>query len=259
MELSLRDRVVAVAGSSRGIGLAIARAALAEGALVVISGRNAAPLEEARNGLAAEYGDERVHAVLCDLADEKGARTFVVTSLEQVGGIDALVVNAGSGAQRSGWDVRDDDWRRSLEANLWPVHHVLAHGLPVLVEQRRGSVVLVASITGLESAAGPLVYGAVKAAVVNYAKNLARQLGPEGVRVNCVAPGNVLFPGGRWQQRLDEDSDGVRALLDAEVPLRRFGSPDEIADAVLFLLSDRAAFITGACLVVDGGQTRGIH
>jgi 3-oxoacyl-[acyl-carrier protein] reductase len=259
MDLSLRDRVVAVAGSSRGIGLAIARAALDEGALVVISGRNPVPLEEARSALAAEYGDKRVHAVLCDLADEDGARTFIASSLEQAGGIDALVVNAGSGAQRPGWNVGDDEWRHSLEANLWPVQRVLAHGLPVLVGQRRGSVVLVASITGLESTPAPLVYGAVKAAVVNYAKNLARQLGPEGVRVNCVAPGNVLFPGGRWQQRLDEDPDGVRALLDAEVPLRRFGSAEEVADAVLFLLSDRAAFVTGACLVVDGGQTRGIH
>jgi len=115
---------------------------------------------------------------------------------------------------------------------------------------------MVASIVGLESASAPLPYSAAKAALVNYGKNLARQLGPFNVRVNCVAPGNVLFPGGSWERHLAERRDEVLRQIEADVPLRRFGRPEEIADLIVFLCSDRAAFITGSCMVADGGQTR---
>jgi len=111
---------------------------------------------------------------------------------------------------------------------------------------------------GLESTSAPLPYSAAKAALVNYGKNLARQVGPSNVRVNCVAPGNILFPGGSWDRHLSERRDEVLHLINVEVPLQRFGRPEEIADLIVFLSSDRAAFITGACIVADGGQTRSL-
>jgi 3-oxoacyl-[acyl-carrier protein] reductase len=128
--------------------------------------------------------------------------------------------------------------------------------LPGIVEARRGSIVFISSIAGLESLGAPLPYGAAKAALEHYSKDLSRRVGMHGVRVNTVAPGNVLFPGGTWQQKLDADSAKVTSMIAAEVPLSRFGTPREIGAAVAFLASDRAAFITGACLVADGGQTR---
>ena len=117
---------------------------------------------------------------------------------------------------------------------------------------------MVASIAGLESSSAPLPYSAAKAALLNYGKNLARQLGPFNVRVNSVAPGNILFPGGSWERHLAERRDEVLKLIEAEVPLRRFGRPDEIADLIVYLSSERAAFITGSCIIADGGQTRGM-
>jgi 3-oxoacyl-[acyl-carrier protein] reductase len=125
-----------------------------------------------------------------------------------------------------------------------------------MVEAGRGSIVLIASIVGLESVNAPLPYSAAKAALISYAKNLGREVARRGVRVNAVAPGNVLFDGGSWARKLAENPDRVRQYIDREVPAGRFGAPAEIADLVAFLASDRATFITGACMVVDGGQTR---
>jgi 3-oxoacyl-[acyl-carrier protein] reductase len=116
--------------------------------------------------------------------------------------------------------------------------------------------VFIASIVGVESVRAPLAYSAAKTALHAYAKNLARAVASQGVRVNVVAPGNVLFDGGSWAAKLAEDPERVRGYIGAEVPLGRFGNPEEIADLVAFLASSRAAFITGACVVADGGQTR---
>ena len=134
----------------------------------------------------------------------------------------------------------------------------MAEVLPEMIEARSGSVILISSITGVESTPSPLPYSAAKAALVNYGKNLARQVGKDQVRVNCVAPGNILFPGGSWEQRLAQRRDEVMDFIRAEVPLQRFGRAEEIADLVVFLSSDRAAFITGSCFVADGGQTRSV-
>jgi 3-oxoacyl-[acyl-carrier protein] reductase len=125
-----------------------------------------------------------------------------------------------------------------------------------MVQAEGGSIVFVSSIAGLESLGAPLPYGAAKAALEHYSKDLARRVGKHGVRVNTVAPGNILFPGGTWQRKLDADSPDVMQMISAEVPLGRFGAPEEIGALVAFVSSPKAAFITGACLVADGGQTR---
>lgn len=258
MDLHLANKVVLVAGSSRGIGHASARAFLAEGCRTVITGRDGASLANARATLEDEFGPERVMACEGDLRETKTIQAVLAIVQERWGQLDCLVANIGNGRGPVGWDLQEADWDRLLEENLSGSLRLVREVLPAMTRSRLGSIVLVASIVGLESTSAPLPYSAAKAALVNYGKNLARQVGPHNVRVNCVAPGNILFPGGSWDRHLSESRDAVLQHINVEVPLQRFGRPEEIADLIVFLSSERAAFITGACIVADGGQTRSL-
>jgi 3-oxoacyl-[acyl-carrier protein] reductase len=257
VDLQLTDRVVLVAGSSRGIGKAVAATFLREGCRVAIAGREPGPLAEARDELEAAHAG-RVLAYPGDHTDPAVIRTTLQQLRERWGAPECVVANIGTGRGKPGWQIGEADWQPLFEANLWGSVRLVTEVLPGMVEARRGSVVFVASITGVESMPAPLPYSAAKAALLNYAKNLARQVGPHNVRVNCVAPGNILFPGGSWEKHLRARKDEVTRTIQTEVPLQRFGRPEEIADLVVFLSSDRAAFITGACVVADGGQTRSL-
>ena len=256
MDLNLRDKAVFIAGSSRGIGLAIARAFLREGARVGISGRRPGPLEEAKALLITGAGPDRVVAIPGDMTREADLDQALSLVEETFAGLDAVVANVGSGAARSGWDLTPDDWQSVLTVNLLGSMTLAGQALSRLTPRGGGSITLVSSIAGVEAINAPLGYSVAKAALLSAMKNLARQVGPQGVRVNAVAPGNVLFPGGSWERKLAERRDFFEEYIRTEVPLQRFGRPEEIADAVVFLASERASFITGACLVVDGGQTR---
>ncbi len=191
-------------------------------------------------------------------ATEKSIEATLSAITGQWGAIDCLVANVGGGRGARGWNVEEAEWHRLFEQNLWCSVRLVQHALTAMTKLRQASIVLVASIVGLESTAAPLPYSAAKAAVVSYGKNLARALGASNIRVNTVAPGNVLFEGSTWETRLRERQAEVVTMLDNEVPLRRFGDPQEIADLIAFLSSDRAAFITGSCIVVDGGQMRSV-
>ena len=256
MDLGLHDKVAFIAGSSRGIGLAIARAFLCEGAKVVITGRNAQSLEEARALLTAEADPQHVLSIQGDMTDPADIRRALNETVLVVGGIDAVVANVGSGTARGGWDLSLDDWQSALKINLLGGMVLASAVLPYLVTRGGGSITFTSSIAGCEAINAPVTYSAAKAAVQSAMKSLSRLVGPRGVRVNAVAPGNVLFPGGSWERKLAERREFFEQYIQSEVPLQRFGRPKEIADAVVFLASERASFITGACLVVDGGQTR---
>jgi 3-oxoacyl-[acyl-carrier protein] reductase len=256
MDLSLRDKIAFVAGSSRGIGLAVAQAFLREGAKVVISGRNSGLLDQARALLTAEAGQDRVVAILGDMTQEADLEQALGLVQARLGGLDAVVANVGSGTARSGWDLSPDDWHAVLSANLLGSMTLAGKAMSHLIARGGGSITFVSSIAGVEAINAPIGYSAAKAAVLSAMKNFSRLVGPEGVRVNAVAPGNVLFPGGSWERKLVERRNFFEEYIRTEVPLQRFARPEEIADAVVFLASERASFITGACLVVDGGQTR---
>ena len=256
MDLGLHDKVAFIAGSSRGIGLAIARAFLREGAKVVITGRNAESLETAKALLVTEAGVQRVLSLRGDMTDPADIQRALDETVSAFGGIDAVVANVGSGTARGGWDLTLDDWQSVLNINLLGSMALASAALPHLISRGSGSLTFISSIVGCEAINAPVTYSAAKAAVQSAMKSLSRLVGSHGVRVNAVAPGNVLFPGGTCERKLAESREFFEQYIRSEVPLQRFGQPEEIADAVVFLASERASFITGACLVVDGGQTR---
>lgn len=256
MELGLRDKVVFIAGSSRGIGLAIAHAFVREGAKAVITGRSAESLKEAKTLLVRPGAPERVLSLQGDMTDATDIRSALDETVAVLGGIDAVVANVGSGAARGGFDLTLDDWQAALKSNLLGSMALASAALPHLISRGGGSLTFISSIAGREAINAPVPYGAAKAALQSAVKSLSRLVGANGVRVNAVAPGNILFPGGVWERKLSENREFFTQYVRSEVPVQRFGRPEEIADAVVFLASERASFITGACLVVDGGQTR---
>jgi 3-oxoacyl-[acyl-carrier protein] reductase len=254
VDLGLTGKVVFVAGSSRGIGRAIAATLLDEGARVCISGRDPAALAEAQRELSARGP---ILAVEGDLSMPDPIAAAFEKIRAEWGSLDGLVCNLGTGKGSPGWNQSEEDWTRLFRLNFDASARLAQGAIPMLAE-RGGSIVFISSITGVEATPAPLPYSAAKAALVNYSKNLSRLVAKQNIRVNCVAPGNILFPGGSWERHLEKNREAVLASIQAEVPMGRFGAPDEIASLVAFLCSTRASFITGGCFVADGGQTRSL-
>ena len=176
---------------------------------------------------------------------------------KRFGSLDILIANVGSGSGKPGLESSDADWNQLLGTNLTGAALVVRHAVPLMKKNWGGSIVFISSIAGIEAIPAPLPYSSAKAGLIALGKNLSRLLAPDNIRVNTVAPGNVIFPGSVWDRKTKEDAEAVKKYLDTEVPLKRLARPEEIADAVLFLSSERASFVTGACLTVDGGQVRG--
>ena len=257
MDLGLQNRVALVAGSSRGIGLAIATALLREGCRVCLTGRDAAALNDAEQRMRTEFG-ERVMSITGDFAQEPVIAAALETLRQTWGGVDIVVANLGSGRGKSGWEQDEQEWRRLFDLNFFASVRLAQAAIPHLRARSGSSILFIGSIVALEATSAPLPYSAAKAALVNYSKNLARAVARDGIRVNCLAPGNVLFPGGSWEQHLKNRREEVERMIATDVPLQRFGSPQEIADFAACLVSPCAGFATGACFVVDGGQTKRI-
>jgi 3-oxoacyl-[acyl-carrier protein] reductase len=250
MDLGLAGKVALVTGGSRGIGHAIARALADEGCRLAINARDEATLAAA----AREIGPAAT-AHAGDVTDPATARAVVDAARAAHGGLDVLVANVGDGASVPPGAETAAEWRRVFAVNLWSASNVIEAALPHLAAG--AAIVCISSICGVEALGAPVPYAAAKAALNAMVANLARPLGPRGIRLNAVAPGNVLFPGGVWERKRAEDPAAVAAMIEREVPLRRFGAPEEIAAAVAFLASPRSGFVTGTVLVADGGQTRG--
>ncbi len=259
MDLSLSGKVAFVGGSSRGIGKAIARSFLAEGAKVVVTGREREALDQATGELTGEFGVDSVLAIEGDLTKPGPIDSALNSTAERFGTIDCLVANIGNAlTEETGWNIPEESWSADMASNFWSGVRLVQKVIPSMLRAGGGSIVFTNSIAGLESHPAAIPYNVAKAALANYAKNLAIRLGPMGIRVNSVAPGNVIFPGGYWQSQVESDAKAMRSMLDRDVALRRFGRPEEIADLVVFISSDRCGFLTGSMIVDDGGQTRRI-
>lgn len=260
MKLGLEGANVVVAGSSAGIGLGIARGFLAEGANVAISGRTASTLQAARVELEA-LGLGRVSSFAGDMTDSSVIEEAVAAAERDLGPIDCVVANVGLGRAPLGFEISDDDWDFDIRQNLTGAMFLARSAMRRMVTRddearRHCSIVFISSIAGIEALGTPITYGATKAGLNHASRALARIAGKHGIRVNTVAPGNIIFPGGNWEERVTERPDAWGRWIQREVSLRRFGTPDEIADAVVWLASDRASFVTGTTVVVDGGQLR---
>ena len=256
MDLGLNDKRVLVMGASQGIGLAIARGFLAEGARVLIVSRNEKKLLTRVLELSAVYGENRVNYEVCDCSLETDLANLKAQVEVLWGGVDVVVANVGDGRSVPDAIPESEHWQNVWRANFETALLSARTFLPLL-EESHGSLLFIASITGLEAFGAPVDYSTAKSAVIAFAKNVARKVADK-VRVNVIAPGNVHFPGSAWESKIEAEPERIANIIGSTVPMKRFGTPEEIADAALFLSSARASFITGSLLVVDGGQTTGI-
>jgi 3-oxoacyl-[acyl-carrier protein] reductase len=254
MDLGLTDKVAVVTGSSRGLGLASARALVAEGCRVVLCARGEERLAEAAVEVeAAAKRPNLVATVQADVSTVDGVERVIATAVDTFGGLDVLVNNVGKAGGAGLLDTSDAEWQAAFDETLFPAIRATRLAVPHMRQRGGGAVVMIASIWGRE-AGGRMTYNAVKAAEISFAKALAQQLAPMNIRVNSVAPGSILFPGGSWHKRQQADPEGIADFIRRELPFGRFGRPDEVGAAVAFLASPRASWISGACLPIDGVQ-----
>ena len=246
----LNGKSALVTGSSRGIGRAIAEGLLREGCRVVLNGRNARELDDTARAL----GGKNLACIVGDVTRPEEARRIVADVLAALGKLDVLVCNVGSGSSVRPGEESFDEWQRVFALNLWSTTNMVEAACDALAASR-GAIVCVSSICGMEVVPGaPVTYSAAKAALNAYVRGIARPLGKLGVRINAVAPGNILFDGSVWSRKLAEDADAVQAMLEKEVSLGCLGSPIDVANLVAYLASSRSGFATGGVWTLDGGQ-----
>ena len=255
MELGLNGKVAIVTGASRGIGRSIALGLAAEGCRLGICARGAERLEQTAGEVRAAGAE--VLALPVDATDASALEQFVAAVGERYGQIDILVNNVGGGGKDLFAETTDEDWAGAFDLTLWPAIRASRLVVPWMERQGRGAIVMISSIFGREWGGRP-AYNVVKAAENALAKSMARQYAATGIRVNAVAPGSIIFPGGSWQRRVDENPERLAEFVRNELPLGRFGYPEEVANVVTFLVSDAASLMIGACVNVDGGQSRSL-
>jgi 3-oxoacyl-[acyl-carrier protein] reductase len=218
----------------------------------VFCARGPETLEEA---VAAAPGPGRAHGVVADVATQDGAAAVVAGAVSAFGTLDVVVNNVGGSGAGTFDGLDGEDLDAVLRKNVVPAVLVSRAALPVLRARGGGVIAMIASIFGRELGGGP-GYNLAKAAEISLAKTMARDLAKDSIRVLSVSPGSVLFPGGSWERRQREDPEAIAAFVEREIPWGRFGTVDEVADVVAFLVSDRASWVVGTSVVVDGGQSR---
>jgi len=271
MDLELKSKAALLVGAGRGIGGASAIALSREGCKVALVARSADDLA-ARVHECLAAGAPEAHAIVADVTDKDQLEGAIERAAHTMGGLDILVTLVGGSQPGGAADTDDAGWDGAFAKNLWPAVRASRLALPHLQksaersraaatsagcsDSRIASVILhVTSIWGREGG-GAITYNAAKAALISLAHEQAREFAPRGVRVASIAPGSVLHPGGSWEKRVAKDPQAMADFVKREIPFGRFGTPEEIGEAICFLASSRASWITGACIVVDGGQSK---
>jgi len=248
MDLGIAGKVALVTAGTKGIGLGIARALAAEGARVAVAARTEADVKHTAQAVAGL-------GVVADLLTEAGCRRAVSETEKVLGPVDILINNLGVRAGSSWADTRPSEFESAFAGNVVVSARMTQLVLPGMLTRGWGRVVVISSVWGRESGGAP-AYNAAKAAEISFVKSLAREVASKGVTVNCVAPGSILWEGGGWHRRQQADPEAIAAFVRAEMPLGRFGQVEEVAGVVAFVCSQQASLLNGACISVDGGQSR---
>jgi 3-oxoacyl-[acyl-carrier protein] reductase len=248
VDLGIAGKVALVTAGTRGIGLGIAEALAAEGVRVAVAARTEVEVKRA----AAALGGV---GIVADLLTEDGCRRAVGETERSLGPVDILVNNLGVRAGSSWSDTGPAEFESAFAGNVGVSVRMTQLVLPGMLQRRWGRVVVISSVWGRESGGAP-AYNAAKAAEISFVTSLAREVAAKGVTVNSIAPGSILWEGGGWQRRQQADPDATAELIKREMPLGRFGTVHEVADLVAFVCSKQASLVNGACIAVDGGQSR---
>ncbi len=256
MNLDLTKKRFLVSGASRGIGWAIAKGLLNEGAKVAIIARGQEGIEKAVLEFTNKFGPESILGLVGDCSNSKSLSIQIKKLTKKWGGLDGVVANVGDGRSVADPVPSEKQWSRVWKSNFESAITTTRLCLPLL-KSSKGCLLFIASITGLSALGAPVDYSVAKTAVIAFAQNLARKVAPD-VRVNVITPGNILFKGGTWEEKIKSQPEVTETMLRNDVPLQRFGTPQEIADVAVFLCSSRSSFITGTVLRIDGGQVYNI-
>ena len=250
MDLQLQGKNVLITGGSKGIGKAIAKVFLAEGANVAIAARSVDFLNKAKE----ELGD-RVTIFQSDITKTEEREKLIRSFVEEKGSIDILVNNAGGSNGGAAMETGMKLFHEAMELNYFSAVHLSKLAVEQMKKNGSGAIINITSIFGRESG-GKVTYNNAKAALISFTKSLADEVIRYGIRVNSVAPGSILHETGNWKKRMEENPGKIKAFVENEIPAGRFGTVEEVANVVAFLASEKASWIDGASVNVDGGQSR---
>jgi 3-oxoacyl-[acyl-carrier protein] reductase len=262
MDLGLKGKVAVVAGSSAGLGRAIAEMLAAEGARVVINSRSSERLATVKDAIVESTGAE-VEAVACDLTEPGGAQRLIEAAVQAFGQVDILVTNTGGPPAGMFEDHTEEVWRHAIAQNFESVVNLVRAALPGMKERRWGRIVNVTSISVKQPVVGLILSNAIRAGVTGFAKTISNEVGPYNVTVNNVLPGytrteRLIHLAESIAERDGTTIEGAYEGWASEIPMDRLGEPEELAAAAVFLCSGQASYITGQSLAVDGGWIKGL-
>lgn len=248
MDLNLEGKIALVTGSSRGIGKSIAIALFDEGCKVVLNGRHEASLKIASKSLGESY-------FVADVTKPNECNDLINYTIKKYGKLDILICNVGNGESVPIGMETDLEWKKMLDLNFFSAINIINATMDSL-KKTRGVIVCISSIVGMETLDAPLTYSIAKASLNSYVKRISKSLAKNNIRINSVSPGNIFFKGSVWERKIKKNKLKVNKMLRQEVALRRFGTPEEVSDLVIFLASPKSSFITGSNFVIDGGQLK---